>query len=398
MSTPWIQDHLPMMNVNQHHTPRRPGAGQVALILMILLGVSGCLRRPSVRLITNKPQAAAVLNASHNNRLRLFGDLSNTGPQVYQSRSSISLRQHTFTEVGADADVSIDASGQRMIFSSTRHNAQPDLYIKNVDGVAITQLTADPASDIHPALSPDGRRVAFASHRSGSWDIWIISLEGGPPLQITSGPADDAHPSWSPDGKQLIYCSLPAGGGQWELWLTHTRTNGQKRFIGYGLFPEWSPVSDQIIYQRARERGSRWFSIWRLTLENGEPSYPTELAAGANVAMILPSWSPDGERIVYSSASTVYPVLGNPGSAQKVVMDIWVMSADGRDKIQLTDGFTANYGPAYSTKGRVFFTSNRSGHECIWSVIPPPKSYGLEPYHSTTEQPKKSSVTKVAGP
>ena len=45
----------------------------------------------------------------------------------------------------------------------------PDLYVKHVLGTAVTQLTSDPSSDIHPMLSPDGTRVAFASDRSGNW-------------------------------------------------------------------------------------------------------------------------------------------------------------------------------------------------------------------------------------
>ncbi len=330
----------------------------------------------------------------------MFGDLPNTPPASFVSRPIVSLRQHTFTEVGADFDVATDPEGRRLIFASTRHNTQPDLYIKSVDGVAVTQLTADPAADIQPDVSPDGTRVAFASNRTGNWDIWVMRLDGGRPIQVTSGPADDVHPSWSPDGKELVFSRVPAGGGQWELWITDATGAGMQRFIGYGLFPEWSPVDDRIVYQRARERGNRWFSIWVITLENGEPSFPTELAAGAHQAMILPSWSPDGTRIVYASSSSVVPLMmaGSNGSTPSPLMDIWMMSADGREKVRLTDGFTANYGPVFSAGGRVFFTTNRSGHENVWSVIPPPLPSDIEPRPAVTERRAEPKVVPAASP
>jgi len=313
----------------------------------------------------------ALLAAAESNHLSMFGDLSAGTSPVYVTRAAVSLKRHSFTEVGADFDPDIDATGRRLVFASTRHSVQPDLYIKSVDGVAVTQLTADPAPDIQPAFSPDGTRIAFASRRGGNWDIWIIGVEGGPPVQVTSGAADDVHPSWSPDGSRLVFCSLSVAGGQWELWIAPAAAGASRQFIGYGLFPEWSPVEDVIVYQRARERGSRWFSIWTLRLADGEPQYPTEVACSVTEAMILPSWSPDGRRIAYASTSTVVPLLdGTLQSNTGEVFDIWVVSEDGRGKTRLTDGHTFNYAPAFSPDGRVFFASNRSGHENTWSLIP----------------------------
>ena len=51
-------------------------------------------------------------------------------------------------------------------------------------------------------------------------------------------------------------------------------------------------------------------------------------------------------------------------------MDIWIMSADGRGKIRLTDGHTGNFAPVFAPDGRVFFTTRRSGQENIWSLLP----------------------------
>jgi TolB protein len=219
-------------------------------------------------------------------------------------------------------------------------------------------------------MSPDDSRVAFASNRAGSWDIWVVETGGGAPEQITGGLADEVHPDWSPDGSKLVFCALPPGGGQWELWIVDARTGGNKRFIGHGLFPDWMPGGDTILFQRARERGSRLFSVWTLTLVDGEPRYPTELVSGGlERAMIQPTWSPDGTRVAFVSVPAAAPAGAATPEANDT-SDVWVINVDGRGKVRLTDGSSANFCPAYSPNGRVFFTTSRSGHDNIWSVLP----------------------------
>jgi len=339
----------------------------LALGTAVLGGCSACIGQKWGD--SSAPRAQAMLVAARANDISLFGDFPGASNSVFLSRLAVPMKRHSFSEIGADFDAGIDATGQRIVFASTRHSVHPDLYVKSVDGVAVTQLTSDAASDVQPAFSPDGSRVAFASDRAGQWDIWIIDLNGGPPVQVTSSPAEEIHPSWSPDGQRLVYCSLPANGGQWELWITDTEAGAARRFVGYGLFPEWSPVQDQIAFQRARERGSRWFSIWTLTLVNDEPRHPTELAASSTESMTLPTWSPDGKHVAFASAA-MWPAQSDALNLTTAsgVFDIWIMKADGRGKRRLTDGHTMNHGPVFSPDERIYFSSSRSGQENIWSM------------------------------
>ena len=347
----------------------------------------GCVRHKERGVVVEAERTQAVLAAGRADQLTFFGDISGDRKTSYFTRFGTSLTQHTFVETGADFDVDIDRTGQRLVFASTRHNTSSDLYLKSVDGLAVTQLTSDPAPDVQPAFSPDGSRIAFASYRSGSWDIWIAYIDGSPPVQVTQGIADEIHPSWSRDGHTLIYCSLPAEGGQWELWLVDAASGGQRRFIGYGLFPEWSPKTDTIVYQRARDRDQRWFSVWTLDLTNGEPGYPTELAAEAHAAMIMPTWSVEGSHIAFSRVDLSLAGQQRSGMAPGAAasngngnrphastadgaFDVWIMRSDGRAKTRLTDGYSRNYGPVFGPDGRVYFTSDRSGFENVWSVFP----------------------------
>lgn len=343
-------------------------------VLLMSLGPVGCQEpTPVQQFAAVNPEPRPMLSSSRDPQINVFGELPDRTEIPYFSRGNSSLLRHTFTEEGADFDADVDATGERLIFASTRHTMRPDLYIKSVDGTAVTQLTSDPSSDVQPAFSPNGQWVAFASDRAGNWDIWVIRVDGTQPVQVTRGPEDEVHPSWSPDSKQLVFCSLPRGSGQWELWLANAEAGATKTFIGYGVFPEWHPSEDVIAFQRARQRGSRWFSVWTIELVNGEPRHPTEIASSTDFAMISPSWSPDGSKMAYCSVATEPPADPDYATALEVA-DIWVVNVDGRSRIRLTDGHSANFGPVWSTDDRIFFTSSRGGYENIWSLVPGPRS------------------------
>ncbi len=341
-------------------------------LLTFAVIAAGCFQQRSskpstVMVVRQSPKPA--LAARRDAQVTLFGGLPRRGEGGFRGRAMGSMLQHSFAREGADFDIRLDRSGERFVFSSTRHSPNPDIYIKSVDGTAVTQLTLDSAADLHPQLSPDGKYLAFASNRTGNWDIWVIGLGGQKPIQVTNSPMDEMHPSWSPDGSRIVYCARPAMTGQWELWIAPAQKNATPTYIGVGVFPEWSPVDDTILFQRSRQRGSRWFSVWTVQLIGNEPRYPTELVASADFAAILPSWSHDGMQIAYTTVSSV-PDTDPEFGAMFERADIWVVDSDGGNRIRLTDGLTQNFGPAWSPDGRVFFTSSRSGHENIWSVLP----------------------------
>ena len=351
----------------------------------VLLSNPGCQTAPEPvveRVEAPPPPPEPALRAMADTHLTLFGEFPGRERVPFQARAASPAQQHTAISDGADFDVRVSPDGRMLVFASTRHASQPEIYIKAVDGQAITQVVADPAADVQPTFSPDGKRICFASNRSGNWDLWMVSLDGGQPVQITHSPQHEVHPSFSPDGKRLVYCMFNDRSDTWELWTLALDAPGSRRMIGVGLFPEWSPKGDSIIYQRARERGGRWFSIWRIDLKNGEPGFPQELAASSSMALIQPTWSPDGAWIAYGTARLETPAAASaePASGMAAATpssdleqtrgDIWIMQANGTSAVQLTDGAGAYFGPAWSCDGRVYFTSRQNATETIWSVRP----------------------------
>ena len=296
----------------------------------------------------------------------IFGELPNTITDPRSGASEFGFQQHSFVDEGYDADPSISPDGKWIVYSSTRHAQTTDIYLQKVDGLAVTQLTSDAADDAFPTFSPDGQKIAFASNRSGTWDIYVMDRTGRNITQITSGQAHDMHPSFSPSGMQLAYCSLNARG-QWELWIVDLATMARKQ-IGYGLFPRWSPdpSKDVLAFQRARNRGGRWFSIWTCEIIDGEARSITEVTASNNAAVVSPTWSRDGKQIAF--ATIVEPNTVDSHGKPMGQQDVWTVFADGTGRHRLTDGKGINTSPFWSSDGRIYFISNRSGTDCIWSV------------------------------
>lgn len=299
----------------------------------------------------------------------VFGHLPGGETNVSPMDATGQVRRVSSTEEGADFDVTTDPTGQWMLFSSTRHRQTADIYRQQVGGASVTQLTDDPANDMMPAISPDGKHIAFTSDRSGNWDIYLMDAQGGPAIQITSDPTHDIHPSFSPDGKQLVYCSYGQRSGQWQMVVVDVNNPATKRYIGHGLFPHWSPTDNTIVFQRARERGTRWFSVWTVELdERGDAGSPTEIAWSPSHACITPSWSPDGKHVVFCTVSD--PEADS--HARPAASDVWVVDASGRGRTRLTQGRFSNLQPVWSASGSIYFVSNRGrqGVENIYALNP----------------------------
>lgn len=316
--------------------------------------------------VSDQPGARSI------NPLGLFGDLpEQTAGGGSPLDSPGNVEQVTFTVEGSDFDPEVDASGKYLLFASTRHRDNSDIYVQKIGGTTVTQLTNDAAKDIMPTFSPDGSQIAFASDRSGNWDIYIMDVSGGKATQITNGPTHDLHASFSPDGRKLVYCSYGSKSGQWELVVIDVANPAQRQIIGNGLFPQWSPSGDRILFQRSREKGTRWFSVWTIDYVDGEARRATEIIAANNAAAITPSWSPDGSHIAFSTVMNPDASVGANGE-KPVLADVWLVALDGSGRANLTNNKFANLQPVWSKTGAIYFVSNRGKDsvENVWSIRP----------------------------
>lgn len=111
------------------------------------------------------------------------------------------------------------------------------LYAIHPDGTNLTRLTIY-EHDTAPAVSPDGRRVAFMSNRGGNWEIYLTnahmtaSEDSAEPTRLTNNPAQDGLPAWSPDGEWLAFVS--DRDGNWALWVMRADGSGQQELLDLG--------------------------------------------------------------------------------------------------------------------------------------------------------------------
>jgi TolB protein len=78
-----------------------------------------------------------------------------------------------------------------------------DIYIVDITGENLQQLTDHPAQDVYPAWSPDGQWIAFQSDRDGDMAIYLMEADGANPKRLANG----RSPEWSPDGQQIAFVS-----------------------------------------------------------------------------------------------------------------------------------------------------------------------------------------------
>lgn len=303
------------------------------------------------------------------------------GEAGYSEPSTLNISRVTFADEGADFDPCLSNDGSMMVYASTQHSTNSDIYVKRVDSRVTTRLTNDNGQDVMPRLSPDGSMVAFASDRSGNWDVYVMPVTGGKAIQVTQGLEEEISPSWSPDGTQLVYSRMGQSSGRWEMWVASIDNPDVANFVGYGLFPQWCPVaatgesgSDKILFQLGRERGRRSFGVWTLDISNGKAQNAAQIASNAEQALINPCWSPDGKWIIFAQVPLDQVGIDAPGAIDSSDhvgpshASLWMVSSDGEGQVRLTTGRGSALSPAWAKNDRLFFVSNRDGVDNVWAM------------------------------
>src|SRR5687768_14983416 len=139
-----------------------------------------------------------------------------------------------------------------------------------------TVAIASTKSDIHPRLSPDGRRVAFTSTRSGAWEIWVSHPDGSNAIQITSlkAPTGTGAPQWSPDGSTIVFAS--DAEGQFEIFTVPSAGGRARNITSHPALdhvPAFSRDGQWIYFSSTR---SGQFQVWKMPAAGGEPVQVTK--------------------------------------------------------------------------------------------------------------------------
>ncbi|MBC7097582.1 PD40 domain-containing protein, partial [Candidatus Bipolaricaulota bacterium] len=148
-----------------------------------------------------------------------------------------------------------------------------DIYVMDMDASNIINLTKNPAEDQHPAVSPDGTKIAFASNRDGNYDIYIMDIDGSNVRRLTTNPEDDILPEFSPEGDKIIYTSTHNGDDEiYIMKLDGTeKTNLTNNPNGNDAYPVFSPDGRKVAFVSDRDGN------WEVYIMNADGSNQARL-------------------------------------------------------------------------------------------------------------------------
>ncbi len=180
----------------------------------------------------------------------------------------------------------------------------------------LTRLTADAGLATEPAISPDGKLVAYASDRAdgSNLDVWIQQVPGGEPLRVTRHDADDREPSFSRDGARLAFRSERDGGG---VYVVPALGGAERLLVKFGRNARFSPDGKWISYAV----GGRGVETRAFVMPAGGGAARPLLPDFSQV--FNPAWLPDSGRLA---------VMGtrDPTSGP----DVWIVPLEGGAPVQ----------------------------------------------------------------
>ena len=253
-------------------------------------------------------------------------------------------------------------------FTSTRDDlTTAEIYLMSPDGTNVRRLTENTGGNAFAALSPDGKKIVFDSNRNrtegepvNTSDLFVMDTKGDEQRFLIRG----SSATWSPDSKNIAFHASASGVGlpikpdpsaatsDSDIFVANVDdllagvagpTNLTNNPDAIDDDPDWSPDGQRIVFTSHPVTDNPQISnLTEIYVINVDGTGLTRLTFNAEEER-APSWSPDGSRIVYMCR-----IGGGAGSA----VEICAMNADGSDRRQLTNNTAFDATPTYSPDGQ----------------------------------------------
>lgn len=334
--------------------------------------------------------------------------VSRTGNQKPQTQV-VDLRQVT-THPDIDLSPRVSPDGKWIAYVS-RQSLNFDIWIRSTSGGRPRQITKHKADDYYPTWGPKSKSIIFVSQRSdAAGDIWRVRLRKvkntlfpkGKPERLTNYIGMDGYPTVSPDGKKIAWVSDRSG--REEIWFHNDNTGkiAQLTFRG-ATHPCWSPNIELIAFTSFRAEAGNNGDIWIMNLHGRKPYTPEETKYWDSRELPMwqitkgkaidgfPSWSPDAKKIVFlrndkdtNGDGVITPadraslwsvdVFEEPSYAP--LTDDPILRHLGRSfnlsmiryAMPITSGAERAMQPWFGADDRIYLVSDRRGNLDIWSL------------------------------
>jgi len=262
-------------------------------------------------------------------------------PEIFTMPEAGQPQTNRSNDDGIEFQPAVSADGKKIAFVSYRSTGNEDIHTMNADGTGVTRLTTNPqtagVSDAAPAFSRDGKRIVFVSRRDENAEIYAMDAvdadgdgNGDNLVRLTASPTDEAHPVFLPSGSRIAFNGGSTGR---ELFTINADGTGQKLLAPDALSPDFSPDAKKIAFAKAPAVGDPR-DIFTM---NADGSGEINLTKTPGLSDTEPVFSPDGAKIAYNSAA--------------FDQEIYTMNADGSLPVNRSvDPNVSDSGPSWGVK------------------------------------------------
>lgn len=347
--------------------PNRKTHGSLFPSMLLCIGLLGATTAGA-----QETAAPTVDEAAEKPSEKQFEDWDIMAPPYELKSTSIETDELTWSSLDVTPD------GKTIVFDMLG-----DIYQVPISGGDATSLTQDFAWNIQPAVSPDGKKIAFISDRGGISNLWVMNIDGTDLKKIGEDDNNIIHsPSWTPDGQYIATMkgimsrrSIPAG----EIWLYHH--SGVNNSAGKGLKvikraggnkeqnnisdPSFSPDGKYMYYTQSTSAGSGFsynrdplkgiFAVKRYDMAKGESETYVSGTGGA----VVPVPSPDGKYLAFIRRVTHKTALFlkniDDGTEKAIYLDLERDMQEGFG----SEGYFAYYDWTPDSNHIVFWTAGK---------------------------------------
>lgn len=186
--------------------------------------------------------------------------------------------------------------------------------------IAGALATTIPTATPLPAVFAVQGSLAYVVRELGQTDLWVVPVGGRAPIRLTNDPEDERDPAWSPDGRRLAYASHQ--DDNWDIYIRDMMTGATTRMtydLAFQAAPTWSSDGDWLAYENYQGNN---LDIYVMRVDGSQP--PLRLPSSSDAPDFSPAWSTDGRRIAFVSWRD-----GN--------QDVYVFDLDGQTTTNVTN-------------------------------------------------------------
>ena len=214
------------------------------------------------------------------------------------------------------------------------------------------QLTSAAGLEFHPAVSPDGKMVAYVAGTPGRSQLFVRQLAGGRAILLSDSSVSPRWPQWNPDGSQILYNT------GLRSWLVPVLGGAPTRLPALDSLYQcsWSHTGDRFVCGREDKGGLVVLG------RNGENR---RMLTGPDAPDVFaPTWSRDDKLIAFTRGNGAF--LGGPAIGNIAPSTIWVIPSEGGKAVRVSDDTHLNTAPVWTPDGDLLYVSSLGGVRDIY--------------------------------